>query len=258
MFFQDVLTHYLRYSSTTGWSQVDARVIGETKVLMSVNGVEWLSFLCTPDSLEELALGFLYNEGVIDSLAEVADVQLCPDGSHVDVWINHAVKQPERWMRTSGCGGGATSSQAPLSTVPLKTGPSISPNVLLACMNQLQEAQEIYKETGGIHCSALSDGEKILLHCEDIGRHNTLDKLAGHILRSGIHTAGLILLTTGRVSSEMLQKAARMRAEVVVSRTSPTSSSIQLAEQAGITLAGYARREHINVYTHPERIGPGA
>lgn len=255
MFPQDVFTHYKRYSSTTGWSQVEARVIGEAKVQMSVNGIEWLSFQCTPSSLEELALGFLFNEGMIDTFAEVADVQLCPDGSHIDVWTNHAVKQPERWTRTSGCGGGTTNSQAPISTAPLEIRSIISPEKLIASMNLLQEVQEIYKETGGIHCSALSNGEKILLSCEDIGRHNTLDKLAGHILRNGIDTSGLILLTTGRVSTEMLQKAARIRAEVVVSRTSPTAGSIQLADQAGITLAGYARRDHINVYTHAERLG---
>ena len=114
MFPQDVSTHYMRYSSATGWNQVDARVISESKVGLSVNGVEWLSFQCTPDSLEELAIGFLFNEGMIDTLGEVADAQLCPDGSHVDVWINHPVKQPERWMRTSGCGGGVTSGQAPI------------------------------------------------------------------------------------------------------------------------------------------------
>jgi FdhD protein len=244
----------MRYSSATGWNRVDARVISEAKVGLSVNGVEWLSFQCTPDSLEELAIGFLFNEGMIDTLSEVADAQLCPDGSHVDVWINHPVKQPERWTRTSGCGGGATSGQAPFH---ISTHGELLPygaDTLLACMNQLQESQEIYKETGGIHCSALSNSEQIVLHCEDIGRHNTLDKLAGHMLRNAIDTHHLILLTTGRVSSEMMQKAARMGLKVVVSRTSPTSGSIQLANQAGITLAGYARREHINIYTHIERL----
>lgn len=253
---QDELMHYKRFSSSTGWSQVDARVIGEAKVQMSVNGAEWLSFQCTPASLEELALGFLYNEGMIDTLAEVADVQLCPDGSHIDVWTNKTVKPPERWTRTSGCGGGATNSQAPISIIPVKSRTAVNPEKLIDAMNLLQEAQGMYKETGGIHCSAFSNGEKILLSCEDIGRHNTLDKLSGHILRSNLDTSGLILLTTGRISSEMLQKAARMRAEVVVSRTSPTTGSIELARRAGITLAGYARRDHINIYTHSERLGP--
>jgi FdhD protein len=246
----------MRYSSTTGWSQVDARVIGEAKVQMSVNGIEWLSFQCTPTSLEELALGFLYNEGIIETLAEIADVQLCPDGSHIDVWTHHAVKQPERWTRTSGCGGGATNSQAPIIPIPILAGSNLNPEKLIQAMNLLQEAQGIYKETGGIHCSALSNGDKILLSCEDIGRHNTIDKIAGHLLRKGLDTRGLILLTTGRISSEMLQKAARMHIEVVVSRTSPTSGSVQLADQAGITLTGYARRDHINIYTHPERLSP--
>jgi FdhD protein len=89
---------------------------------------------------------------------------------------------------------------------------------------------------------------------EDIGRHNTLDKIAGWILLKGIDLSQRFLLTTGRISSEMLQKAARLSASVVISRTSPSSLSIQLADAFGITLIGYARRNRFNIYTHPRRI----
>ncbi len=122
-------------------------------------------------------------------------------------------------------------------------------------MEQLVESQELYRETGGVHCSALSDGSKILAQVEDIGRHNTLDKLAGRKLREKINAETLIVLTTGRVSSEMLQKSARMGASVVVSRTSATSQSVALAEQLGITLVGYTRRIGFLTYTHPDRLG---
>ena len=92
---------------------------------------------------------------------------------------------------------------------------------------------------------------------EDIGRHNTLDKIAGRCLIENIHLTNKILLTTGRISSEMLQKAARLKAAILVSRTSPSSLSIALANQVGITLIGYARRNGFNVYSHPQRVLQG-
>jgi FdhD protein len=102
----------------------------------------------------------------------------------------------------------------------------------------------------------LSDGQHILYQVEDIGRHNTLDKLAGRLLLESGVGSPKILLTTGRISSEMMTKAIRMGVEVVVSRTSPTTHSIQLAQAAGVTLIGYARRTEFLVYTHPERLIP--
>jgi FdhD protein len=119
----------------------------------------------------------------------------------------------------------------------------------------LFDAQALYHETGGVHTSALTDGKRILLSAEDIGRHNTLDKIAGMCLMQNIWPERRILITTGRVSSEMLQKAVRLGASILISRTSPSSLSIELAEKWGITLIGYARRNRFNLYAHPERIG---
>ena len=252
----EVLLQYLRFSLEAGWSSVNARVVGESSIGLSVNGTAWLNFLCTPTAVEELALGFLFNEGIIDSIDEVADTQVCSDGTHVDVWLTHTATRPEKWTRTSGCGGGSTQAEARIAPgAAWEKMTMIQPEQLVTCMNLLQEAQNLYRETGGIHCSALSDGEKIRCRAEDIGRHNTFDKLAGQALRKPGSHYGHILLTTGRISSEMIQKATRMGVEVVVSRTSPTSESIRIAEQAGITLCGYARREQIYVYTHSERLG---
>lgn len=121
-------------------------------------------------------------------------------------------------------------------------------------IESLSGAQALYKKSGGVHTSALSDGDKILLAAEDIGRHNTLDKLAGYCLLEGINPEKSILLTTGRISSEMMQKAARMGVSLVISRTSPSSLSVQMADNWGITLIGYARRDRFTVYTHAERI----
>ena len=122
-------------------------------------------------------------------------------------------------------------------------------------VHMLFESQELYRETGGVHTSALSDGERILLAAEDIGRHNTLDKIAGLCLMKSIWPQRRILITTGRISSEMLQKAARLGAAILISRTSPSSLSIEMADRYGITLVGYARRQQFNVYSNPQRLG---
>jgi len=238
------------------WKAVNGEVIVETPISLTVNGEVWLTFMCTPTDLEAMAVGFLFNESVIQGMDEVADVHICEHGDNVDVWLAHQVEQPKHWRRTSGCTGGVTAVEygadlAPASGV---NGAVITAEQVGRLIGQLLESQSLYRETGGVHTSALSDGERIILSTEDIGRHNTLDKISGLCLMKNIWPEQRILLTTGRISSEMLQKAARMGAMAVISRTAPSSLSVRMAERAGITLIGYARRERFNVYAHAERI----
>ena len=239
------------------WEHHDTETIVETPVSLTVNGEVWLTFMCTPVDLEALAVGFLYNEGVIESMEEVINVHVCEHGDNVDVWLNRSVEQPVSWRRTSGCTGGVTG-------VDLLAKPNVSlsgsrlevqPEAIGDLVEQLFESQSLYRETGGVHTSALSDGRKILLATEDIGRHNTLDKIAGLCLMNGVGSQNRILITTGRISSEMLQKAARLGVPILISRTSPSSLSIEMAERYGITLIGYARRHRFNVYSNAERLG---
>jgi FdhD protein len=236
------------------WESIDADVIVETPVSLTVNGDVWLTFMCTPVDLEYMAVGFLFNEGLIKSANEVADVRLCASGDNVDVWLSQSVEKPDKWRRTSGCTGGMTSvlneSPAQLFT----NGGLLSANQVGELINQLFESQQLYRASGGVHTSALSDGQRIWIVAEDIGRHNTLDKIAGRCLLDRINPPRRIILTTGRISSEMLQKSARLKASTVISRTSPSSLSIELAQKWGITLIGYARRNRFNIYTHPERV----
>jgi FdhD protein len=136
---------------------------------------------------------------------------------------------------------------------------SLRPEQIGAMVEQLFASQEIYRETGGVHTSGLSNGTEILLSAEDIGRHNTLDKIAGLYIMAGgdllaPSESPRVLISTGRISSEMLQKASRMGASMLISRTSPSSLSIQMAERRGITLIGYARRNRFQVYAGTERI----
>jgi FdhD protein len=242
------------------WAKKDAEVIVETPVSLTVNGEVWLTFMCTPVDLEALALGFLYNEGILTSMDAVAQVHVCAAGDNVDVWLDHAVEKPEKWRRTSGCTGGVTAVETERLPFELpaefsQNGSRLSPAQVTGLVDMLFDNQELYRRSGGVHTSILTDGRSVLVVGEDIGRHNTLDKLAGRCLVENIRSTGRIVITTGRISSEMIQKAARLGASIVISRTSPSSLSVRLAERWGITMIGYARRNRFIVYTHPERIG---
>jgi FdhD protein len=239
------------------WEVEHMDIVNEKPVTLTVNNEHWLTFMCTPIDLEALAVGFLYNEDIIQKKDDIASVRVCPGGDNIDVWLNNLVRKPDRWTRTSGCSGGETSIVERSFTHGLtkpKNGAIFTPRMIGNLMNQLLESQDLYKKSGGVHTSVLCDGDSIIHTVEDIGRHNTLDKLAGKLLLEQIKPSECIVLTTGRISSEMIQKAGRIGASLVISRTSPTSLSIQMAEKFGITMIGYARREHFRIYSHPERI----
>ena len=243
----------LQYTSSGGWKTSDARIIDEAPVELNVNGEPWLTFMCTPSHLEALGVGFLYNEGIIIHANEISTVRACDNGCQLDVWLNHTVTKPLHWRRTSGCTGGATATQESNLSHAIMEKDFLPPDLILAGMDDLLRQQELYRSTRGVHCSMLTDGEGTSLLAEDIGRHNTLDKLAGRLLLENPRLKRRLVFTTGRISSEMLQKSARMGASAVISRTSPTALSVRLADELGITVVGYARRTQFNVYTHAWR-----
>lgn len=248
------------------WTIEHGSTPAEIPVMLTVNGEPWLEFMCTPEYLEALAIGFLYNEGLIKSAAEVAQLRVCPAGDNVDVWTAHTIEKPIRWRMTSGCAGGVTAAGNDLESYDRKLPepPSgllehfddmtLTASQINELVLELFRAQTLHRQSGGIHASALSDGWLLLLSCEDIGRHNTLDKLAGRVILENVIEPRRVILTTGRISSEMLQKSAQMGIAVVVSFTAPTSLAVQLADHWGMTLIGYAHNEHFKVYAHPERI----
>ncbi len=238
-----------------GAQPVSAEVISERLVSIFVNGQELATIMCSPCQQDMLALGFLANEGLIGSLDEVRALHVCPSGACVDVWLNRAdFSPPRRAILTSGCGGGVTFDDLSGMFEPLQSEVRVSADRLWALMDALGQAAELYSRARGVHSSALSDGERLLLVAEDVGRHNTLDKLRGLALQRSLDPRDHILLTTGRISAEMISKARRMGVPVVCSRTSPTDLSVRLAHEWNITLVGYLRRNSMNLYTHPVRI----
>jgi FdhD protein len=236
-----------------GWVTTSVNVPSEVEITIYVNRSEFVSILCTPSKLNCLVLGFLFTEGIISSLSDVVMMRVCDEESEVDVRLGKSeFELPTKRRLTSGCGGGSTfTMQGQRVDSDLVT----KPMDVLSLLKQLQEQMELYPVSGGVHTSALADTGKLLIVAEDIGRHNTLDKIQGECLLKGISTKDRLLLTTGRVSSEMLLKAAKMQTPIVVSRHSPTSGALTLARDLGITLVGYARRSSLMVYSHPERLG---
>jgi len=239
--------------SNEGWSRTSDHVPSEIALAIYVNRQELVTILCTPTKLNCLVLGFLYAEGIISGIDDVASMRVCEEESLADVMLSDTeYKLPTHRTLTSGCGGGAT-----FKTQGQRVNSDLvaSPEEVLSLMKQLQKQMALYRLCGGVHTSALSDTKNLLVVAEDIGRHNTLDKIQGECLLRGLATRDRLLLKTGRISSEMLLKAARMQAPVVVSRHSPTVSAVSLARDLGITLVGHARGSRLSVYSHPERLG---
>ncbi len=226
-------------------------VVAEALVRLHVNGQELATLMCSPYELDALALGFLANEGIIADRSDVRLVKACPSQTCVDVWLRDADRVlPTRGTITSGCGGGITFADLTTGVEPLTSDVRITPRQLGRLLASLQATQQ----TRGIHTAALAEGESLLVVVEDVGRHNTIDRIRGKCLLQELPTEGRILLSTGRISSEMLNKAAHMRVPVVASRTSPTSLSVALAQAWNITLVGYVRRDSLNVYAGHARI----
>lgn len=234
---------------------VEGEVIEETPLTLYINGQEWITLMCTPVGLDHLVLGFLLAEGVISRLEDVSLLDITHGGAVADVWLRNQVSLPQRRVLTSGCAGGITFADLAVTRPPIRSTRQVTRDQVLALMGQMHQAAKLYRRSQGVHTSALSDGQCLLVVAEDVGRHNTLDKIRGECLQRGILAAGNILLTTGRVSSEMLRKAADMEVPVVVSRTSPTSLSVNLAEAWGVTLIGYVRGRRMRVYTGAWRLG---
>ena len=237
------------------WQQVDGSVIEETPVCLFVNGCEFTTLMASPLDLEALAVGFLYTEGIIQKQADIAVLTLSHQRTCVDVWLRDTTTAlPQRAIRTSGCSGGVTFDDLSTAREPLPLGAGVTAQQVIDRYADLRAVTQLYPLARGVHGSALCTTEALLLWAEDIGRHNTLDKLAGKALLQGIPTTDCMIVTTGRISSEMLGKAAKLGVSVIASRTSPTSRSLSLAHAWNITVIGYLRRDQFRLYTAAERI----
>jgi FdhD protein len=229
-------------------SEVAGDVVREQPLTIHVNGEKFLTLLCSPMMLEALVVGYLWMEKVIGGIDEIAQLAVSAVDGRADVTLTHPVTLPTERILTSGCGGGITFRIDHRLFPRLESSLRVRPAELAHGMKLLFQAATHYQRSRGIHGAALMDGSQLLIVAEDVGRHNAVDKVKGQALLDGIPTSDRVLLSTGRISSEMLLKAARMGVPVVASRTSPTEMAVALAEQLNVTVCGYVRPDGLNLY----------
>ena len=226
--------------------QADSAVVEEWPVWLEVNGEPAVTWMCTPEQLEELAVGWLHGEGYIATLDDLLQLRPCaPDlGFWADVRPERvaAVKGENRTrVLASGCGAVATmlADPATAARIPARGEPP-AVEQLRTLFKQLFARGVRYNETGGIHAAALTDGSALLFHAEDIGRHNAVDKVIGAAVLSRTPIVGQGLLVTGRISAELAFKASRAGLAWVATPSVPSTLAVTIAERSGMVLVGRA------------------
>ncbi|MGM7702519.1 formate dehydrogenase accessory sulfurtransferase FdhD [Pseudalkalibacillus sp. Hm43] len=237
-------------------------VVTEFPLTIVLNGHEFATMVCTPAFLKEMVIGFLASEGVIRLFKrDIASITIDEDKGFAYVETTTKIEQTiqEHTKRFIGsCCGKSRQSfyfQNDVKTAKSSmTKRTISYEQCINLMEQLQSSSSTFQATGGVHNAAICSPEGMIVSRTDIGRHNALDKLYGHCLMNEIHVQDKILVFSGRISSEILLKAAKIGVGILLSKSAPTELALQAAEDLNITTAGFIRGNRVNVYTHPERI----
>jgi FdhD protein len=242
--------------------EVEAAVIGEIRFTVFVEDRELVTLMCSAYQLRPLVVGFLYLEGLIETVDDLEMLRVCLEDRLADVRLAHGFPElPPRRILTSGCTGGVSFGKYLDQIEQFRIGddgPQVQPSQMYALLRALYDSSHLYRESGGVHTSIFAHAHQVepRFVAEDIGRHNTIDKLQGMALLEEEPTRGGVILASGRISSEMLFKSAIMGVPIVGSRTSPTNLALAVADRLNITVCGYLRQGSMNVYTHPERIRP--
>ncbi|MGE0442851.1 MAG: formate dehydrogenase accessory sulfurtransferase FdhD [Gemmatimonadales bacterium] len=242
------------------------QVVEETPVVVVYNRVPHVVMMATPTDLEDFVLGFSLTEELIRSPADLLAVTVERYSQGIEI---QAAVAPEcdaviagrarRLSGRTGCGiCGSDSIEAVLKTVHrVPAGQPVAPAAIERALDNLVGRQELNRAAGAVHAAgwAALDGT-IVESREDVGRHNALDKLVGAVVRAGHRTEDAFVVVTSRASFEMVQKATVLGAPLLAAISGPTGLAVRLAEEAGLTLVGFARRGRLTVYAHPERVHP--
>lgn len=243
------------------WVKETDEVAEEVPLTIRLDGEEFATIVCSPSDSDDLVYGFLASEGIIVHPDDVADVNWDDARGIADVALRRRMTTAERdfGKRVIGsCCGKSRQFYLRADARTAKTSLSrvrMAPEECLGAMAALEQISDDHARTGGVHNAALYvPGQGMLAARADIGRHNALDKLHGHCLRSGIAGRDKAVIFSGRISSEVLLKTAKIGAAILVAKSAPTKLALGLAHDLGITAVGFARQGRMNVYTHPERL----
>ncbi|MBO1198114.1 formate dehydrogenase accessory sulfurtransferase FdhD [Staphylococcus simiae] len=249
----------VRYENGELYETTD-QYVTEFPLTIMVNGEEFATVICSPTNLEELVIGFLASEGAILKRDELKSVMIDDSKGFAHVELTKALgdrfEYSTKRMIASCCGksrefyfqNDAAVAKTSMSKIKL------NPTQIFNMMTRLRTASQLYQQTGGLHNAAISDGDNFFEHRQDIGRHNALDKLYGFCIQRHIPVRDKVLIFSGRISSEILIKAAKIGVGVILSKSAPTTLAVTLADDLNITAVGFIRNGGFNIYSHPERI----
>ncbi|MFA4885730.1 MAG: formate dehydrogenase accessory sulfurtransferase FdhD [Desulfotomaculaceae bacterium] len=242
------------------FSRDEDTLVRETPVTLYLNDVEFVTLVCSPGELKELAVGFLCSEGVLLRRDNLKNITINEDDGLI--WVETAGASPSQEMFlkrfvTSCCGRGRASFYFINDTrgiSPIQSDLKITPQEIFHLSGQLENLSSVFRTTGGAHSASLCTRTEVVCFYEDIGRHNAVDKIFGRCFLEDIALTDKILVFSGRISSEILIKVAKMGIPMIVSRSAPTELAVKLAEQLGISVVGFAREGRLSVYANHERI----
>lgn len=249
----------VRYNN--GEKITDEEIIAtEFPLTVYVNNEEFATLVCTPTDIKQLVIGFLASEGFIRTYDDIKSIQVDEDRGFAYVELNKKLEKDRHASSKRFIGSCCGKSrqfyfQSDVMTAKTVTSKMTIPaEKCLSLMEALQDKSGAFQKTGGVHNAALCTVDELLITKTDIGRHNALDKIYGHILENNIPLADKVIAFSGRISSEVLLKISKMGIAIIISKSAPTDLALKLAEDLGITAVGFARRNKMNVYTHHERI----
>ena len=235
-------------------------VVTETPLTIFVNDQELVTLLCTPTHQKKLAVGFLFSEGFLTTRDEIEHFILNENKGIVWIRLNRQFDINENFRKsrtvTSGCARGLTFHKVfdDWNGEFIASKLTVSAEMISDIVAKLKQNSSLFRQSGGTHCSMLFERDNFLFSCEDIGRHNTIDKIIGECLLKELPGDDKLIMTSGRISSEMLLKTSRWGFPILVSRSAPTLAAVKLAEELGVTLIGFARGKRMNVYANDWRV----
>ncbi|WP_374989250.1 formate dehydrogenase accessory sulfurtransferase FdhD [Priestia megaterium] len=241
---------------------VEDKIVTEFPVTVKINEEEFVTMVCSPQYIEDMVIGYLASEGVIRAYKDIKNIWVQEKEGYVHVTIDKLNPyfqnlQNKRYI-TSCCGASRQGFVFINDALTAKKMNGISVELSIKdcfqLMNKLQQSAATFQETGGVHNAAICDKNGFMLSRMDIGRHNALDKLYGYCLKHHISIRDKVVVFSGRISSEILLKVAKIGCEVVLSKSAPTELALNLAEELRITTVGFIRNDSLNIYTCPERI----
>jgi FdhD protein len=229
----------------------------EEPIEFLLNGKNLVTFMCTLNELKELAVGHLYSRGIINNANDLTSLGACKDMKMIFATTSQEVDFKGIELNTvlsSGCGSGVKFNNSITNLPKVESEFHVSMDEVKKIAIEMFSRAQMYKKYGGMHCAAVSDGNELLALCEDVGRHNAVDKVIGKAMLNNVDFKKSMILTTGRISTDMVLKAANVSCPFIASRSIPTTSALELAENLGITVIGRVVSSSPIVYMYEERI----